>query len=202
MTYQMDPLPYAHDALEPYLSKEIIHYHYDKRTQKYFDTANKLAKGTIYESMDLQDVVSKHSLMKMDSKLFIQASQAWNHQFYWASMAPKSKTGKISNDLEKQLTESFGGLDSFINDFTKKIESVVGSAWTWLLWRNGTLTIKNIPNAGTPLSDEGSIPLLVCDVWEHASELQYPADRKSYVHAFMEVINWDKVSERFDDGRK
>lgn len=201
MTFEMKPLPYEQDALEPHISKEIIHYHYDKRTKKYYDTANELAKGTIYEILPLERLLSKEGLAKANSKLFIQASQAWNHTFYWDSMAPKSETGSVSRDLEMMMKESFDGYDAFVEEFTKKANAAVGSAWTWLLLRNNGLVVKNIPNAGTPLTEDGDVvPLLVCDVWEHAFELQYPADKKKYVQSFFEVVNWNKVNERFADG--
>jgi len=203
MTFQMKPLPYAQDALEPHLSKEVIHFHYDKRTKKYYDVANDLVKGTIYENIDLEKLLTKESLAKIDSKLFIHASQAWNHTFYWDSMAPKSETGKMSADLESMMVESFGSVAQFEKQFKEKVNAVVGSGWTWLLYRNNSLSIKNIPNAGSPLTEGGTVvPLLTCDAWEHAFELQYPADKKAYVESFMDVINWNKVNERFKNGNK
>lgn len=203
MTYHMDPLPYAQDALEPHLSKEVIHYHYDKRTKKYFDVANKLAEGTIYEDMKLEELLTKQSLSKIDTKLFIHASQAWNHQFYWASMTPESQSGKPSAELDRTFTESFGSYDAFVKEFSKKIDELVGSGWVWLVLKNGSLSIKSIPNAGTPLVTDGNVtPLLVCDAWEHAFELQYPAAKADYIKSFIKVINWDMVSKRFADGNK
>lgn len=198
--FEMPELQYAEDALEPHISAEVIKYHYHKHTKKYFDTANELAKGTVFEGKDLQDVINKDTMIRMDTKLFNNVSQAWNHAFYWKCLTPASQSGNPSDKLKTALEEHFGSMEEFTKLFADKATKFFGSGWCWLVLKDGRLTIKTTPNAGSPLTEKGAIPLLTCDVWEHAHYLQYPADRAAYVKAFKNVINWEFVSKNFEDG--
>lgn len=198
--FEMEKLKYAEDALEPHISADVIKYHYGKHTQKYFDTANDMAKGTVFEDKSLEDVIAKDTLLKMDSKLFNNVSQAWNHTFYWNCLTPASQSGNPSDKLSDALTEVFGSLDEFKKVFSDKATKFFGSGWCWLVLKDGALTIKTTPNANSPLTEKGAVPLLVCDVWEHAHYLQYPADRAAYVKAFWNVVNWEFVNENYERG--
>lgn len=200
--FEMPELEYAEDALEPHISAEVIKYHYHKHTQKYFDTANELVKGTVFEGRDLQDVINKDTMIRMDTKLFNNVSQAWNHAFYWKCLTPASSSGKPSEALESAINDDFGSFDEFVKKFTDKSNKFFASGWCWLVLKDGRLTIKTTPNATSPLTEKDAIPLLVCDLWEHAHYLQHPADRAAYVKGFMNVINWGFVSKNFEEGQK
>jgi superoxide dismutase, Fe-Mn family len=199
--FEMLKLEYAEDALEPHISAEVIKYHYHKHTQKYFDTANELAKGTVFEGKDLRDVINKDTMIRMETKLFNNVSQAWNHAFYWKCLTPASSSGKPSEALEKAMVEHFGSVEEFSKEFADKATKYFGSGWCWLVWKDGRLVIKTTPNATSPLTEKDAKPLLGCDVWEHAHYLQYPADRAAYVKAFMNVINWDFVNKNFEEAQ-
>lgn len=198
--FEMPKLKYAEDALEPHISAEVVKFHYHKHTQKYFDTANELIKGTVFADKSFEEVISKDSLLKMDSKLFNNVSQAWNHAFYWDCLTPASQSGNPSKELSDAFDETFGSFDEFVKVFTDKATKFFGSGWCWLVMKDGNLSIKTTPNANSPLTEKGATPLLTCDVWEHAHYLQYPADRAAYVKAFWNVVNWDFVNENYKKG--
>lgn len=203
MSFDLPTLPYERDALEPHVSQQTIDLHYGKHTKKYFDTANKLAEGTIFANDTLDDV-SKESLLKMGTVLFNNVSQAWNHAFYWNGLAPVSETGEMSDKLIAAIEAQFMSVDNFKKQFTDQATKLFGSGWTWLVWKDGRLQIKNTPNAGSPLTETGSVPLLVCDVWEHAYlyDPQYAADRAGYVDGWWKVVNWNVVNTNFDKAQK
>lgn len=196
--FEMQPLKYAEDALEPHISAEVIKYHYHKHTAKYFEKANELAKGTLFAGKTIDDIISKDTMIRMDTALFNNLSQAWNHTFYWDCLTPASQSGNPSDRLADAITEQYGSLETFANEFEDKAAKFFGSGWCWLVFKDNRLSIKTTPNATSPLTERGAVPLLVCDVWEHAHYLQYPADRAAYIKAFMHVINWDFVSANFD----
>lgn len=198
MPFELSPLQFADDALEPYISADTIKYHYYKHTKKYFDTSNALVKGTAYENKTLDDIVSKDTLMRMDSTLFNNVCQAWNHTFYWKCLTPASLSGKPSKLLDVAIREHFGSLDEFIKEFTDKAVKAFGSSWTWLLHKDDRLVIKLTPNAGSPLAETGSVPLFVIDGWEHAWYLDYQDEKVKYVKAFWNIINWNFVNEQFN----
>ena len=203
MTYKMPDLPYAEDALEPYLSKDVVRLHYGKHTKKYYDTANELAKGTMYERWDLADIISKDMIKRVDSKFFNNVTQAYNHTFYWEGMTNPESSGKPSDKLAEAIKDKFGSFDKFVEQFTEKATGMFGSGWCWLVMYRGELLIKTTPNGGCPLAEEGVTPLLACDVWEHAYLYQddYFANRPEYVKQWWKLVNWDKVNERFSKVR-
>jgi len=201
MTYKMPALPYAKNALEPHLSKEVVEYHYDKHTRKYYDTANELAKDTMYARWDLEDIISKDLIKRVDSKFFNNVTQAFNHTFYWDGMTSSDSVGKPSDELKKAIDEKFGSYDKFVKQFVEKATGLFGSGWCWLVVYTGELQIKTTPNGGCPLTEDGVTLLLACDLWEHAHYLQYPADRAGYIDKWWNVVNWDKVNERYSKVR-
>lgn len=198
MAFDVPPLKFAEDALEPHISADTVRFHYGKHTKKYFEVANSLAKGTVYEDKTLEQVMTKDSLLRMESVLFNNVCQAWNHAFYWDCLTPPNKSGKPSDKLKSALDEAFGSYDDFVKKFEEKATKHFGSGWAWLVFKDGDLSIKTTPNAGSPLTDKGSIPLLTCDVWEHAYYLDYQNDRAGYVKKFWNVVNWEFVNERFE----
>lgn len=197
MTFKQLELQYARDALEPYISKEVIHYHFDKHTTKYFEKANELAKGTVYQDKPIEEVISRNSVMKMDTVLFNNISQAYNHQFYFKCLAPEDKVGVPSKELADAIAVAFDSMAKFKEEFIDKATKFFGSGWIWLVYKDGQVTLKTTPNANSPLTEANTTPLLVCDLWEHAYYLDSPADRPAYLKAFWHVINWNFVNENF-----
>lgn len=197
MTLELPKLKYAEDALEPHISRETVKYHYGTHTKKYFDITNQLITGTAYEGKELHELISKDTMTKMGNVLFNNACQAYNHAFYWDCLTPASQSGNPSDELLEAIKDDFQTFALFKTEFTETAVNHFGSGWTWLTFRGGKLHIKNSPNAGCPLTTPNQTPLLVCDVWEHSYYTQYPADRKAYVDAFWNVINWNFVSDNF-----
>lgn len=200
MAFKQPDLNYAYDALEPHLSEREVTIHYDKHTAKYFDTTNKLIKGTIFEKKEkLEDLLSKNGLMKADTALYNNASQAWNHVFYFEGLTPGDKSGKPSEELSSALVDSFGSFDEFKKKFSEAAVSHFASGWCWLVIKDNKLVVKTTPNAGNPLSTDGMVPIMCVDVWEHAYLYQNDceADRQAYVDALWNIICWDTVSKRY-----
>ncbi|PRC91416.1 superoxide dismutase [Solimicrobium silvestre] len=191
MKHTLPPLPYAMDALEPHISKETLEYHYSKHHQAYITNLNKLLEGSEFESASLEEIIKNAS-----DGLFNNAAQVWNHTFYWNSLSPDSHL-KPSGILADAINEKWNSFDKFKEVFTKSCVSNFGSGWTWLIKKaDGSLDIVNTSNAATPLTGS-DIPLLTCDVWEHAYYIDYRNLRPKYIEAFWELANWDFAEENF-----
>lgn len=199
MALQKPELDFEYHDLEPHLDGREVRLHYLKHTQAYFDTANELIKGTIYEGKELDQLISKDTMVRMGTKLFNNVCQAYNHSFYWNCLTPADKSGKPSDELLEQIKDDFETFDKFKKTFIETGVNHFGSGWVWLYFRNNKLHIKGSPNAGNPLTTAEQTPLLTCDVWEHAYsyDINHIADKKSYVHAFWNVINWEFVNNNF-----
>jgi Fe-Mn family superoxide dismutase len=179
-------LPYAFAALEPYMSRETLEYHYGKHHKGYVDKLNGLIAGTPLAEASLEDLVRK-----ADGAVFNNAAQVWNHTFFWSCLSPKRQSpGK---DLQRAL-DSLGGLESFKSEFSQAAVNVFGSGWAWLSKdRGGEVRIMTTVNAENPLRF-GHVPLLTCDVWEHAYYIDHRNDRGAYLKSFWELVNWDFVA--------
>lgn len=185
-TIRLPPLPYAYTALEPYMSRETLDYHYGKHHQAYVDKVNALIAGTPQERTTLEELV-----MHADGTLFDNAAQAWNHSFFWRCLSPRRQTP--GRELEGVL-RSFGGLETFQQEFTRAAIAVFGSGWAWLIKdRSGAVRVVTTPNAHTPMRD-GHTPLLTCDMWEHAYYVDHRNDRGGYLKSFWQLVNWDFVA--------
>jgi Fe-Mn family superoxide dismutase len=186
--FKLPKLPYEENALEPYISRETIEYHYGKHHQAYVTNLNNLILDTKYEGQSLEQIIVTSS-----GPIFNNAAQVWNHTFYWNSMSPNSTqvpVGIIKNMIE----EEFGSFDTFKEAFSKAALTTFGSGWTWLVkGTGGKLSIISTSNAHCPLVD-GYLPLLTCDVWEHAYYVDYRNARPEYVKNFWKVVNWDFVA--------
>ncbi|MDP1841496.1 MAG: superoxide dismutase [Reyranella sp.] len=184
-------LPYAEDALAPVISAKTISFHYGKHHATYVKTLNELIAGTDYESLQLEEIVVRAAKDKdaAAKKIFNNAAQAWNHDFYWHSMSPKggAPTGKIKDALEKD----FGDLAAFKKAFGQAAAGQFGSGWAWLVQgKDGALKIETTSNADTPIA-HGGTPLLVADVWEHAYYLDYQNRRPDHLTAWLDkLVNW------------
>ena len=191
MTYTQPDLPYAKDALEPVISHETIEYHYGKHEKAYIDNLNRLIKGSGFEDMELEDIIRES-----DGALFNNASQAWNHIFYFFSFSSDGG-GQPSGRLAKAINDTFGSFENFKKAFVDAGVSIFGSGWVWLSSDNdGKLFITQGPNAANPLTD-GLTPLLTFDVWEHAYYLDYRNQRGEYLNKLWDIVDWDVIESRY-----
>jgi Fe-Mn family superoxide dismutase len=182
----LPPLPYARDALEPHMSRETLDYHYGKHHKTYVEKTNELMASSKFEDASLEELVAEAS-----GTLFNNAAQVWNHNFFWQCLGPKEKNPP--QELIAALG-SFGGLDSFKTQFDKAASELFGSGWTWLVKdKGGALKIIATADANTPLRD-GQVPLLTCDVWEHAYYIDRRNDRKAYLQHYWPLVNWEFVT--------
>lgn len=202
MPFTQPKLEYDVGDLAPHLSERQVSIHYNKHTAKYFDTTNKLIKGTVFEKKDnLEDLINKDTLVKADGVLFNNACQAYNHVFYFDGLTPASKSGQPSTELAAAINQDFESFNVFKQKMTEATVNIFGSGWCWLVVRDNKLIIKTTPNAGNPLTTDRMVPLMCIDAWEHAYLYQetYEANRQAYVDAIWNIINWDKVSQRYAD---
>ena len=185
MAHTLPPLPYAMDALAPHISKETLEFHYGKHHQTYVTNLNNLIPGTEFESASLEDIVKKSS-----GGVFNNAAQVWNHTFYWNSLSPNGG-GEPSGKLAEAITKKWGSVAAFKEAFNKSAAGNFGSGWTWLVKKaDGSLDIVNTSNAATPLTT-ADVPLLTCDVWEHAYYIDYRNARPKYLETFWNLVNWE-----------
>ena len=191
MKYTQPKLPYAPDALAPAISQETVDFHYGKHEKTYIDNLNNLIEDTEFADMELEEIIRK-----ADGPLFNNASQAWNHIFYFFSFSPEGG-GEPEGDLRKAIDEQFGSFDDFKKAFVQAGTGLFGSGWVWLSRdNNGKLFITQGPNATNPLR-EGLTPLLTFDVWEHAYYLDYQNRRADALNALWDIVDWDIVAERY-----
>lgn len=188
--FQLPPLPFTQDALEPYLSARTLSFHYGKHHQTYLDNLNKLASGQPWAANPLEKVVVETAGVADKVAVFNNAAQVWNHTFFWNSMK-KGGGGQPSGTLDQMIAKSFGGYQEFKNAFVAAGLAQFGSGWAWLIQDGEKLAIVKTPNAETPLA-RGQKALLTCDVWEHAYYLDYQNRRKDFIEAFLDhLVNWE-----------
>ncbi len=185
-------LSYAIDALSPYISQETLEFHSGKHHQTYVDNLNKLVVWTEYENQSLEEVIKNST-----GGIFNNAAQIWNHTFYFDSLAPAS-TSTFSENFLSKIVQKWGNMESFQAEFNKVALATFGSGWAWLVKGvDGSLDIISTSNALTPLTNGELVPLLTCDVWEHAYYIDYRNARAKYLENFWNVVNWEKVEERY-----
>lgn len=193
MKFTRPRLPYANNDLEPVISASTIDFHYGKHEQAYIDKLNQLIEGTKYEDMSLEKIICES-----DGALYNQASQAWNHIFYFFQFNPnglKEPTGRLA----EQIINQFGSIEDFKAKFEEAGAGIFGSGWVWLSTDDtGKLYITQGKNAENPMSN-GLRPLLVFDVWEHAYYLDYQNRRPEYLHKIWDIVDWDVINERYGD---
>ncbi len=192
---ELPTLPYADNALDPYISANTIGYHYGKHHKAYVDNTNKLIAGTEYADMPLEKIIAATAGKADKTAIFNNAAQVWNHTFYWKSMKPKGG-GAPPKDLAAKIDGAFGSYDGFKKAFSEAAVTQFGSGWAWLAAKDGKLEIVKTPNAENPMSKGGGLKaLLTCDVWEHAYYLDYQNKRPDYVAAFLDhLVNWEFVA--------
>ena len=198
MTFTLANLPYAHDALQPYMSKETLEYHHDKHHLAYVNNGNNAIKGTEFEGKSLEEIV-KASHGK-NPAVFNNAGQHYNHLHFWKWMKPNGG-GSIPGSLEKAIVDSFGSVEKFKEDFVAAGVGQFGSGWCWLEMKGGKLAVSKTPNGESPLVN-GATPLLGCDVWEHSYYIDYRNRRPDYLKAFLDsLVNWDYVAELYEGAK-
>ena len=191
MVHELPALPYAKNALEPYISAETMEFHYGKHHQTYVTNLNNLIKGTEFENLSLEEIVLKSS-----GGMFNNAAQVWNHTFYWNCLKPNG-SGEPSGALAAAINQKFGSFATFKEEFAKVAVGTFGSGWGWLVKNaDGSVELMSTSNAGTPATF-GKKALLTCDVWEHAYYIDYRNLRPKYVEAFWNLVNWDFVAQQY-----
>ena len=200
MAFTLPDLPYAHDALAANgMSKETLEYHHDIHHKAYVDNGNKLIAGTEWENKSLEDIVrgTYQSGAVAQNGIFNNASQHWNHSQFWEMMTPNA--GAVPGELAKALTEAFGSVDKFKEDFAAAGAGQFGSGWAWLVKDKTSGTLGLVTRANQDPVAGNLEPLMGIDAWEHAYYLQYQNRKAEYFSAIWEVINWGTVAKRFEE---
>ena len=195
MSFELPSLPYANDALAPYMSAETLDFHHGKHHQTYVTNLNNLIKDTDLQNSSLEEIVVKSAKETSMAGIFNNAGQHWNHILFWQCMKPNGG-GAIPSELEKKLNEDFGSVDKFKEAFIQAGTTQFGSGWAWLAVNKGKLVVTKSANASNPLVD-GMKPILGCDVWEHSYYIDYRNKRPDYLKAFLDnLVNWEFVASQ------
>ena len=202
MTYTLPDLPYAFDALEPYIDEETMHLHHDKHHNTYVTNLNaaiekhpELGEKTIEELLSDMDAVPTDIMTAVRNNGGGHA----NHSFFWKIMAPNAG-GEPTGAIKEAIDEAFGDFATFKEEFKKAAAGRFGSGWAWLVMENGKLAITSTANQDSPLM-EGKTPILGLDVWEHAYYLKYKNVRPDYIEAFWNVVNWEEVNNQLSTAK-
>jgi superoxide dismutase, Fe-Mn family len=198
MPYEVPPLPYDYDALEPHIDEQTMHLHHDKHHQAYVDNANKALEGTEWADKPVEEVLQNLGSLPEDKQAPVRnnAGGHYNHSLFWEIMGPGGG-GEPTGALADAISSTFGGLDELKTQLNDAGVKRFGSGWSWLVLDGGTLAVISTANQDTPLSD-GQTPILGIDVWEHAYYLKYQNRRPEYLEAWWNVVNWDAVQQRFE----
>ena len=199
MAFELPKLPYAEDALEPYIDAQTMNIHHTKHHQTYINNLNAaLEKHPELANKSLEDLLSDLNAVPEDIRTAVRnnGGGTWNHNMFWEIMGPKMSPTP-SGDLMQALEASFGSFDAFKEEFTKAATTRFGSGWAWLVKRGEGLAVISMPNQDVPLS-EGMTPILGLDVWEHAYYLKYQNRRPEYIANWWNVVNWNEVARRYD----
>jgi superoxide dismutase, Fe-Mn family len=197
MAFELPPLPFAQDALEPHMSAKTLEFHHGKHHAAYVRTANELIKGTPFESASLEEVIRETAKDEAKATLFNNVAQIWNHTFFWNCLR-KGGGGKPSGEIAKRIDRDIGGYDKFVEEFKKAATTQFGSGWAWLVLDKGKLKVIKTANAINPLS-QGQVGLLTVDVWEHAYYLDFQNRRPDFVATFLEhLVNWDYAARNLE----
>lgn len=198
MAFTLAPLPYAYEALEPHIDTETMKIHHDKHHQAYVDNLNKAIAGTDNENKSIEDLVKNAG--SISPAVRNNGGGHWNHTFFWDSLAANAG-GAPSGKLAEAINAAFGSFDGLKEKFNTAGTTRFGSGWAWLIVKDGKLEVSSTPNQDNPLMDVAEVkgtPVLGADVWEHAYYLKYQNKRADYLAAFWNVVNWEKVAERFE----
>jgi len=189
--HTLPELPYPRNALEPHISEETLNFHYGKHHATYVDKLNNQIEGTEFADASLEDIIAK-----ANGGIFNNGAQVWNHTFYWNCLSPEGG-GEPDGDFSEKLISVFGSFNAFKEQFNEAATGNFGSGWTWLCATGDSgLEIVNTSDAGNPMTNE-KIPLLTCDMWEHAYYIDHRNSRPQYLEAFWKLVNWDFVAGNY-----
>ncbi|GAA5010545.1 superoxide dismutase [Acinetobacter puyangensis] len=200
MTYQLPPLPYAYDALEPHIDSKTMEIHHTKHHQTYINNINAAIEGTEWEKLPVEELVARVNDVPADIKNTVinNGGGHANHSLFWTVMAPDAggdPTGKVAEEIDKH----FGNFEEFKQKFIQAALTRFGSGWAWLaVTPEKKLVVESSANQDSPLIQKNT-PILGLDVWEHAYYLKYQNRRPEYIAAFFNVINWDEVNRRYQE---
>ncbi len=196
MAFELPPLPYAPNALEPYMTEKTFSFHHAKHHNAYVVNLNNLVKDTAMASQSLEELIALSAGDAGKAGIFNNAAQVWNHTFFWHCMKPQGG-GKPTGALADAIDQAFGSLDAFKEQFKQAAVTQFGSGWAWLVVEGGTLKITKTGNADLPMA-HGQTALMTVDVWEHAYYIDYQNRRPDFVQAFLDhLVNWDFVADNF-----
>ncbi len=200
MAFELPELPYAYDALAPYMSAETLEFHHDKHHNTYVTTGNKLAEEAGLGNLPVEEVMVK--AYGSNQALFNNAGQHFNHMHFWKWMKKDGGGTKLPGALESAISSDLGGYDKFKADFIAAGVGQFGSGWAWLAVKDGKLEIMKTPNGENPVV-HGAKPILGVDVWEHSYYIDYRNARPKYLEAFVDsLVNWDYVLELYEGATK
>jgi len=195
--FELPTLPFDEDALEPVISGRTMAIHYGEHHRTYVEKLNDLVQDDELALVPLDELVRKTAHMPSRRDVFNAASQAWNHHFYWRSLAPGG--GRLPKALLVRVNRDFGGYEQFVDGFVAACVRQFGSGWAWLVLEGGKLEITTTSNADSPIV-HGIPPLLTVDVWEHAYYLDYQHQRETYARKVIETrLNWDFAAQNLRD---
>jgi Fe-Mn family superoxide dismutase len=197
MSFSVPPLPYNYNALEPHIDEQTMRLHHDKHHQAYVDKANDALRGTDLDGKPVEEVLANLSSLPADRQTVVRNNVGGhaNHTLFWENMSPDGG-GAPTGELADAIAVAFGSLDAFKEQFEANGVAQFGSGWTWLVLDGGELALEKTANQDSPIL-EGHTPLLGNDVWEHAYYLKYQNRRPEYLKAWWNVVNWDRVAERY-----
>lgn len=203
MVFELPPLPYAYDALEPHIDALTMEIHHTKHHNAYVSNLNAaLEKHPELAGKTLEQLVTNLESLPEDIRTAVRNNGGghFNHSLFWTVMGPRGG-GEPKGELAQAILAAFGSFSAFQSTFNQAAIGRFGSGWAWLGFRNGNLAVISMPNQDVPMM-EGLIPILGIDVWEHAYYLKYQNRRADYVNAWWNVVNWDEVARRFDEVKR
>lgn len=201
MAYEVPPLPYSYDALEPHIDEQTMRLHHDKHHQAYVDKANAALEGTEWADKPVEEVLKNLSSLPENIRTPVRNNGGghYNHTLFWEWMSPNGG-GAPSGELASAIDAKFGSFDAFKKELSTAGVNRFGSGWAWLIHDGSGLAVVSTANQDNPISD-GQVPLLGVDVWEHAYYLKYQNRRPDYLEAWWNVVNWEKVAELYSQAK-
>jgi Fe-Mn family superoxide dismutase len=201
MPYELPPLPYAYDALEPTIDQQTMEIHHDKHHQAYVTNLNAALEGTPFADRPIEQVLANLDAIPDDKRMAVRNNGGGhvNHTLFWEIMTPGG--GELGGPLADAINDAFGDVEQLKSQVNDAGVKRFGSGWTWLVWDGTGLAVKSTPNQDSPIMETDDVPLIGIDVWEHAYYLKYQNRRPDYLAAWWDVVNWDEVGKRFGAAR-